>query len=97
MLQLLGEPAEAEAESEGGGEGGGAPPTPPSQVGGTCCWVLLPCLTPLLTCPCYQQAAGQQAASPQQAAGLRWLSSAAAHELALQLGPAVAQLTSTAV
>jgi len=50
-----------------------------------------------LTCPCYQQAAGQQAASPQQAAGLRWLSSAAAHELALQLGPAVAQLTSTAV
>jgi len=66
VLQLLGEPAEAEkeeaeAESEGGGEGGGAPLTPPFQ-----------------------------------AAGLRWLSSAAAHELALQLGPAVAQLTSTA-
>ena len=48
--------------------------------------MLLPCLISSLTCPCYQQAAG-----------LRWLSSAAAHELALQLGPAVAQLTSTAV
>ena len=38
VLQLLGEPAEAEkeeaeAESEGGGEGGGAPLTPPFQVG----------------------------------------------------------------